>query len=710
MRFKALNLLIIVVALFVLNACSSNSQNPVNPTVQPATVAQTAADGSQPGHYLLGYLAGTIDPTNGTYELEPVRLADIHLNILKFLDFGPCTTCFKITNIQVLPNHDISVDFTLTHPFPTQYTDLTIFDTRGIIMFDGDESFPEFGKDVPQISQGNPILSNADGFTSLFNPSTEGNGFFGYLKGKIAPDGAPPTANLNGYKVYYNSTNRRYLLAGTVETATYLVKPPTSGTFTFGYAVDCSWDIPTQPIVVPNSFPITANCLEAYKIETSLNHGLATALNATATLTVDVYDWQGAATILAVDVEGPYFWTGIKSGAAVAGGPGDKRFEVELINANNVVPAGDYPILIRVTDTESHPGELIDNIAYQLINVPVNINNSPVCSASVDKPEPGTGETVTFTDTSTDLDGATDIVESWWDWENDGVWDEEGSVVGHSFSANGIVYVNHKVKDAAGAEASLSDPMEFDIGMYITLPEDFDYKQPGMAFQYEALDTNYNSGAVINLDDTNGPWDFTTIGLNTEDDWRRIIDVTDPEVAGFVGNFNSNTTHFVKFENIFDPLFSLLYQAEFHYFTGNLLYNYGFYEPTIVGSAAFNPPADTLAVPYPLSISTNYSFIKDNPGFYLDYTVKAIGRGNVTVPYGSGTTYDCLLVRYRFSVTADPPLQGGFLNFTFITDDGLVVAQVIAINMPPTYNWNTSMNSIYPDGDASFQALHDFTQ
>jgi len=711
MRFKASNFLLIAVALFILNACSSNTQNPVDLAVQPLTVAQAAADGSQSNHYLLGYYTGMIDPTNGTYELEPVRMADIHLNILKLLDYGPCTNCFKITSFQVQPNHDITVDFTLTHPLPTQYTDLTIFDTRGIIMFDGGQSFPEFGKDVPQTSQGNPVLTNADGYTSLFNPSTEGNGFFGYLKGKIAPDGIPPTANLNGYKEYFNSSNRRYFLAGTAETATYIVKPPTSGGFTFGYAVDCSWDIPTTPVVVPNSFPTTANCLEAYKIETSIDHGLATVDNSTATLTIDVYDWQGPATIVALDVEGPYFWTGIKSGTAVAGGPGDKRFEVELINEFNFVPAGNYPVLIRVTDTESHPGELIDNIAYQLIQVPVYINHIPVCSASVDIPEPDAGELVTFTDTSTDADGASDIVESWWDWQNDGTWDEEGAVVEHTFSTNGVVSVNHKVKDAAGAEASLSSPMELDIGMYITLTEDSNYKQAGMSFQYEALDANYNFGAVINLEDTNGPWDFTTIGLNTQDDWRIILADSDPEVAGFAGNFNANTTHFIKFENVFEPLFSVLYQAEYHYYAGNLLYNYGFYEPTIIGSAPFNPPTDTLAVPYPLTTTTNYSFIKDNsPTFYLDYTVMALGRGDVTVPYNGGTTYDCLLVRYRFSVNAAPPLQGGFLNFSFITDDGLVVAQVIAINNPPIYNWNTSLNTIYPDMDASFQALHDFTE
>lgn len=707
MRFKALHISIIAVTLFLLSSCSDTTQNPVNPGIPTPEITHASSNNPSTSHYLLGYMEGMIDPVNETWELTSVRVSTVHLNILKFLEAGPCTNCFQLTDIEILPDHDIVVDFTITHPFPTQYVEFTVFDTRGIIMFDGNMDFPEFDVAVPQVSEGNPILANADGFTTLYHPATEGNGFWGYYKGKIAPDFATPTATLNGYKVYYNSENRRYFIAGSAKSATYIVRPPTGVAFTFGYAVDCSWDLPTEPIVVPTSFPDTANCWEAYKIETSLDHGLATADNATATMTVDVYDWQGAATIVDVQVEGPYFWTGLKTGTAVGGGPGDKRFEVGLVNEYNFVPPGNYPVLVRVTDTASQPPELIDNIAWQLVEIPVFINHLPECSADVSEPEPDPGETVTFTDTSTDPDGDEDIVESWWDWTNDDVWDEEGFEVEHTFSSTGIVYVDHMVKDSAGGEDSLDDPMEFDIGMYITLHEDFDHKQPGMQYQFQALDANYAAGSVINLEDTNGPWDFTALSFDTDENWRRIIDDTDPEVAGFVGDFHENTTHFVKLENMFDPLFNFIYQAEYHFFNGNLLYNYGFYEPTIVGSAPFTPPADTVAVPYPLSSSTNYSFIKDNPGFYLDYKVKAIEAGEVTVPYDGGTTYICLLVRYRFNVLASPPLQGGFLNFAFITDDGMVVANVTSINKPPDYNWNTSTNMIYSDGDALFQALYD---
>ena len=85
----------------------------------------------------------------------------------------------------------------------------------------------------------------------------------------------------------------------------------------------------------------------------------------------------------------------------------------------------------------------------------------------------------------------------------------------------------------------------------------------------------------------------------------------------------------------------------------------------------------------------------------------AIGQGEVTVPYNGGSTFNCLLVRQRFSISSAEPLNGGHLNFAFVADNGLVVANVIAVNDPPDYNWNYSTNKINPSGMALFQALNE---
>jgi hypothetical protein len=125
----------------------------------------------------------------------------------------------------------------------------------------------------------------------------------------------------------------------------------------------------------------------------------------------------------------------------------------------------------------------------------------------------------------------------------------------------------------------------------------------------------------------------------------------------------------------------------------------------VIGSAKFGPPdtPEPLAIPFPESIVTNYVFDINNPGFVLTYQVRAIGQGDVTVPYGGGKTYHCLVLRTKFNISASGPLNGGTLNFAFVDDSGLVVANVVAVNVPPTYNFNPS-NKI--TGNATFQALN----
>jgi len=705
MRFRATLFTLIALLFLLTSSCTtgsggSNLSAPVIPDAKPTNSAATL----QPGHNLLGYYIITLDSITGTSEVVPVRAVDMHLNVLQFLEFGPCFDCLSIANFVKLPNKDFQFDVVLLHPFPTP--NLSGFDVRGIAMFGGDFSFPTFGLTASSIFEGNPELLNPDGHTTLYNPGTAGNGLQGYLKGKLAPNFAAPNATINGFKTYFSNANRRYFLAGDELSANFIITHPDS-VFTFGYAVDASWAKPTDPVTVPDSFPTTANSIEAYKIEATLNNPLALTAGSTATMTIDIYDWQGPTTIQSVSLEGPLLWDGVIDAVESAGGPGDKRFIADISNEFGFVDQGFYPVLVRVLDTSSSPGALIDNTAWRIVKVQVILNHAPTCMAEVSNIEPDPDEEVTFTDTSTDPEGLTDIVESWWDWENDGTYDEEGSVVNHSWPAAGIYQVNHKVIDAANAWDELDATLNLDVGLYITLQEDFDSKPMDRVYTYQSMDSSYSSGAVVNVDDLDGPWDFTTIGLAVGPNKVTIINDADAEVAGFVNDFNQATTHFSKFENMLDPFFPALYQAEYHHFPSQKLYIYGFHDPYIIGSSPFGPPdtVDSLAIPYPLTISTDYQFNINVTGFVLNYTVKAIGEGDVTVPYGGGTTYHCLLLIYRFNVSSAEPVNGGTLTFAFITDGGLTVANVIAVNDPPIYNWNSSSNKINSSGMALFQAL-----
>ena len=708
MRFRAVAFCVLASAIALIQACARGpaESTPTTPGPESPLLVHTTATGSlQPGHNLLGLWQISVDPEAGTFIAIPVRMADLHLNVLRWLELGPCTDCLWISDFEILPSKELRVQISLRHPFVDPR--LSGFDVRGICMFEGDEEFPNLGVVASTGLQGNPELINADGFTTLYNPTTDGHGFQGYSKGKMAPGFASPTATLNGYKVYFSDSNRRYFLAGDTLSADFIIRPP-GGPFTFGYAVDASWEKPTQPVTVPDSFPITANSLEAYLIETELSTPLALTPGATSDLTIDVYDWQGESTLSTVHVEGPYFWDGLIEATPDTGGPGTRRFTCEIVNEFGFVGSGVYPVLVRVFDTASQPGSLIDNTAWQIVKVNVIQNKLPQCGAEVSDPEPDPGELVTFTDTSTDPDGLDDLDESWWDWNNDTVWDEEGFEMTHAWDDPGVYYVNHKIIDKAGAADTLTQPLAIDVGLFITLQEDLDAKPNGRAYRYISLTTGYSSGSIINVDDPDGPWDFTDIGLISLTNFMSVIDDDDPEVEDFVDDFNPATTHFVKFTDMLDPFFPILYQAEYHHFPTKKLYIYGFHDPLVIGSAIFGPPEtpESLAIPFPLTTLTDYSFIVDKPGFYLTYEVKALGEGDVTVPYEGGGTYHCLLLRYRFTVSAPDPLNGGTLNFVFITDQGRVVANVIAVNDPPIYNWNQSTNKIFGTGTALFQALH----
>ncbi|HDS30196.1 MAG TPA: hypothetical protein ENN67_04045, partial [Firmicutes bacterium] len=614
MRFRALMVLVVMLTLYLIGACA-HSQAPLFPTApqisgNPADL-QSVGGEFKPGHNLLGLWLITVNGESGEIIVIPARVADVHLNVLTFLEVGPCANCLKISNFEVDIDKNYLIDIQLTHPFADK-PKFSGFDVRGIIMFNAGLTFEEFGKSISSLGKGTPELMNPDGYTTLYEPSTIGNGTAGYLKGKLTPALPNPTANLNGYKYYCDSiphpdeladpvaiidptlvTERGVFRAGSVNTRRFKMKT-NNPMFTFGYAVDASWEKPTEPVNIPSSFPIEANCTEAWLIQANMAAPLSTTIGAKANLIIDVYDWQGASTIDTVSVEcaPPVLWEGIIEAVPTTGGPGTKRFTAELINEFGYLPPGSYQVLIQVTDTNSAPGALIDKTAWQVVRVPVIVNNPPVCSAIVSTHNPAIGEQVTFTDTSTDPQGQGDLKESWWDWDNDGTWDEEGFEVTHAFNAEGVYKVNHKVIDNAGAEATLPKPIELDVGLYVRLIEDLESKPENIEYRYLTRTAGYGTGGIINVGDLDGPWDFTTIDLSTPESSYKMVRKNDPEVSSFVNEFNVNTTHFMKSTNMYDPFLPVIYQAEYHYFgsTAERLYIYGFYDPYILGAAKFGPP------------------------------------------------------------------------------------------------------------------------
>jgi len=381
MSRRFLTALVISILIFAMSCAVGRSGIPTGPsTSNDETEIQIQTDEAS-GHYLWAYYLIHYDPEEGGFDLIPLRQAEDHWNVLKFLEGGPCTSCVKILG-SVVGTNPIAVTIQIDHPFPT--ANLTGFDVRGIAMFPSGTSFPSSGLSIPDRNAGTGELTDAQGYTALYNSSTTGSGpagLQGYYVGNFASS-TSPNASVNGYKrlISANPANtRNAFYAGDSIVETYQIWVP-SGPFTFGYAIDASWCPPTtKPVTDPMiDFPPEANSLEAWKIDitqTPVGTGL-TDLGGKQELTIDVYDWQGMASHHAPVVECPDLFSGTQTATFQADWGSYSQWTVQV---ENVIPApaGTYKCLVSVEDIEnSIMPSWIDLRAYQVVDLTVNSSSS----------------------------------------------------------------------------------------------------------------------------------------------------------------------------------------------------------------------------------------------------------------------------------------------------------------------------------------------
>ncbi len=361
---------ILLLLVCIITGCSSSGS-----TLQPqipaqATDIQAAASGS---HYLWGYWLFEVDAGHTAVEPLPLRATQLHLNARRFLEEEPCQTCLSIDNITPSGNGTLLVDVKLRHPFLGQQI-YTGFDVRGICIFRGSKILPASGLAMSDRNLGDGQLMNPDAYTTLFNPVdfAPGTGalpMFEYQQGNYA--GLTPDATLNGYKRYFSIEERHVFIAGGTDTRQYEVDMP-DGPFVFGYAVDASWRMPTgsPPYEVPGDWPISANSLEAYNIVADAGSGL-TPEGGQSIVEIQVYDWQGAATVESVTLEAPDLFSGFENAQFVSN-EGDHALFTATITNELGATAGEYDILIAAKDIADDPnlGELK---TYFLIPVDVEI-------------------------------------------------------------------------------------------------------------------------------------------------------------------------------------------------------------------------------------------------------------------------------------------------------------------------------------------------
>ncbi len=330
-----------------------------------------AADMSRGNRILWGVYLMHVNKDHTAIEVEPMRLADFHINVQPFVEHIFCKDCLRLGPIADSGHESLLVDITLIHPFPEYQTDLTGFDVRGTAIFNAEKLFPNtyMPNGTTSIFASARVL-NADGWTTHFNPEDEGY----YEKGKlVAPSVPPPLGNLHPFKAFYTSANRRIFEAGQQDTRTYdIVLPP--GKFTFGYSVDASWEPPhpNPPDLIPDDFPITANSLEAYEMSPSIVANGLTRTGGSALLNIEVFDWQGPGTIASVFAEAPDLEDGLIT--AVPTGiitPTSEIYQITLNNLKMSAPtATGVDVLVTAVDADVTVTQL-DLRAFRIVNLPV---------------------------------------------------------------------------------------------------------------------------------------------------------------------------------------------------------------------------------------------------------------------------------------------------------------------------------------------------
>jgi hypothetical protein len=482
-RSACWGLLVFLFTIYTLSCAGGSSINKSQaPPVVPDITGTASELSESAGHNLWGYYLVVINQSDYSTEIIPIRATAAHWNVLRFLEQGPCSNCFKLEGVTSNPDGTLNVNVSITHPFTNM--NLTGFDVRGIAIFNGSHEFPESGLVVSDRALGETEVLNADGYTALYNPTTAGHSFEGYIKGKLATQ-AVLSSTLNAFKRFITDTPanvRNAFYTGSKIAVTFIIDPPEPpNSLVFGYAIDASWAPPIdQPVDDPmTDFGPDANCPEGWKIvvtEAPVGDGL-TDCGGQARLTIDVYDWQGKEDAHPVIVECPELFAGEIEVAWKADGAGLTTYEAVVENANSA-PAGLYRCLVSKEAQENDPVSKpwLDITAYQLhevevvvatLQVPTAVAEASQLSAYVD-------EIISF-DASGSHDndcGNQSIIKCEWDWDNDGTYDEEGVMADHSWSTEGTHYVQLRVTDDENQTDTLDVPLEIEISPPADYPLD----------------------------------------------------------------------------------------------------------------------------------------------------------------------------------------------------------------------------------------------
>jgi PKD repeat protein len=691
--------------------CSTVTPELTVPGLEPGMEKPNAISPSPQNHNLWGFWWIFIDPATDKYEIVPTRHPELHLNIRRFLENGvPCANCLQIVSITPGPSDTKYFDIKISHPFPGNAT-LTGFDVRGVVMWHGSEVWPAGGLRTQNPAGPDGYVLNANGYTTIFNPTgfPPGSGppILTYSQGTFATATAP-NSTLNPYIDFWTSDNRHMFRSGESATRTYQIRYPTGGGFALGYAIDVCWDTPSPspPVVVPDDFPLKANRPEPYRLEVLQSDPLYDTLGSHSEIQVRAWDWQldpGSAWI-----ECPDLWLGKKFHASTDPSTGGLTFHIPVDNETGAA-AGTYRALIGIQDSTA-PAPPLDYTSYVFFDIEVLLNpccaNPPVANFQV-PPQIMTGTDVILTSISTDPDGPDCDLDLHWDLNGDGNYtDAEGQQASITWTEPGVYQVGLTAEDPC----QLSDAHISDITVHagVTQAEDIAAKALGMRSSYLSADMPVSSAAyAVDLNDMDGPWNFTALPLTDLGNYTVTLDKDDPECAGFKDMILSPYVHFFKAEGtyVMSPINSFdkfLYLAENYVQNPDRLKWVGLNGEWSVGPANLIP---AIEFPFPFWVFSSVENTTDLGGVVsFSYKMEGLGEGIVVYPYDTVTTKPCILLRYQ-AVIATPSYDYSGICYSWMLDDGTQVAEVAAVNIFDDIQWDVDTGQI--TGNASFNALNE---
>ncbi len=517
------NLLVCLLASSLALSCAGAGDNPLAPEVDTETPRDTIAQPDHASITLWGLWHVSIDRETGEATIIPLREAQFMANVTMFLQPpAGSLSFFKVENVEIdfitTPGYiGVECDVGLTHPFPglDQYTG---FDVRGVFMHNGELTSAE-DSDLTYAGEASARLMNADGYTRWMN-ATEFTtpGILGYTPGAAGDQSFTPDATLNPYKYYCDGlgqdqspadffadpdslSDRGCYRPGSTNFRHYEMLWP-DGSIEFQYAVIASYENPdpNPPGSIPEDFPISANCPEAFLITVSDEGSTAyyespSSKGGDLHLAVEIYDWgvlehgvglAGEVGSITLESPGSLIPSPVAFDPLTApSDPGSTVSSVYHLDILNVEPSGltGQTVLCRVTsaihDTydfgfgSDYPEDAV-LAAYLVFDAPIlpEGGDLPVAVAETcDCLWIAPGESITFDGTDSTTPNPP-IASYEWDFDGDGTFGDSHAGPPETPTATypnpGDFFVDLKVTDSAGKTDTLdvSEQLHVHVGSW----------------------------------------------------------------------------------------------------------------------------------------------------------------------------------------------------------------------------------------------------